>query len=78
MREDDLTYEETILRYRVYKKRYNREDDPKNWWLMTSHSTLKDAEKYANNPDGCGIGLDRDNYKVVDNGEAIVVTREIW
>jgi|TARA_R110002020_G_scaffold176020_1_gene368086 hypothetical protein len=78
VREDDLTYEETILRYRVYKKRYNREDAPKNWWLMTSHSTLKDAEKYANNPDECGIGLDRDNYKVVDNGEATVVTREIW
>ena len=72
------TYKETILRYRVYKKRYNEEDNPKNWWLLTSHSTLEGAEKYANNPNGCGIGLDRDDFKVVDHGEEIVVEREIW
>jgi len=72
------TYEETILRYRVYKKRQGEEDTGKNWWLLTSHSTLDNAEKFANDPEANDLGLARDDYKVVDNGEATVVNREIW
>ena len=71
-------YKETILRYRVYKKRKGEEDTKKNWWLMTSHSTLEDAEKFANDPEGCDIGVARDDYKVVDHGIEVVCEREFY
>ena len=72
------TYKETILRYRVYKKRYNEEDNPKNWRLMTSHPTLENAEKFMSDPIGYGLGDARHDYKVVDHGEEVVVERENW
>ena len=73
------TYQERVLRYRVFKQLNDADRNPLgNWTLFYSSNNVVDAEAVAEFQTEywakCG-----DQFKVVDNGEETVITRtECW
>lgn len=72
------TYQERVLRYRVFKQLNDTDRNPEgNWTLFYSTNNVVDAEAVAVEQTEhwvkCG-----DQFKVVDAGEETTITRSAW
>ena len=72
-------YEETVLRYRVYKQAVGLKDEDGNdypWQLEWSFHSRIHAEEKLERPSYEKEGLYR--RKLVDNGEESTIRWEVW
>ena len=72
------TYQERVLRFRVFKQLNDPERNPEgNWTLFYSTNDIGNAEEVAAEQREvwakCG-----DKFKVVDAGEETVIERSAW